>query len=61
MKERKDTPGCHLFETEGNTFVHDVGLNELLTAAQELAAVLLPVGATSETSTKNKSRGKILW
>jgi len=40
MKERKDTPDGHLFETEGSTFVGEVGWNELLTVASELAAGL---------------------
>lgn len=56
MKERKDTPGCHLFETEWSTFVCDVGSNELLTLVQELVAVLILVGTRSETSTKKMNR-----
>jgi hypothetical protein len=44
MKEQKDTPDCHLFETEWNTFVYDVGSNGLLTDQQELGAVLLHGG-----------------
>jgi len=40
MKEQKDTPDGHLFETEGTTFVGEVTWNELLTVVLELAAGL---------------------
>ena len=39
-----------------DTFVIDVGSNELLTLVKELAAVLPPVGTTSETSLENELR-----
>ena len=60
MKEQKDTPDGHLFETEWKTFVIDVGSNELLTLVKELTAVPLPVGTTSETSLENELRSKIM-
>jgi|GEM_PF-1258575 len=48
MKEQKDTPYCHLFGTDSAKYVYDLGSNELLAVAPELAAVLERWGRVPE-------------
>lgn len=49
MKEQKEAPNCHLFETEMANFVYDVGSNELLAVEPALAAVLRVYGTLPES------------
>ncbi len=60
MKEQKEAPFCHIFEWEKNTFVYDVGSNELLAVEPELAAVLPLFGKRSESAITNNFKNEYL-